>query len=112
MKNRIQLTTDGHKVYLNAVDNAFGSEVDFSQLIKLYGNEVEREVRYNPAQCTGTRKARITGKPDPKYVSTSYVERQNLTIAYDNETLYKTYKCLLKEDRELSSCSSIAFYEL
>lgn len=80
MKNRIQLTTDGHRVYLDAVDNAFGSEVDFSQLIKLYGNEIEREVRYSPAQCTGTRKVRITGKPDTNHVSTSYVERQNLTM--------------------------------
>lgn len=80
MKNRIQLTTDGHRMYLDAVDNAFGSEVDFSQLIKLYGNEVEKEVRYSPAQCTGAKKARITGKPDLDHVSTSYVERQNLTM--------------------------------
>jgi len=80
MKNRIQLTTDGHRVYLDAVDTAFGSEIDFSQLVKLYGNEFEREVRYSPAQCTGTRKNRIIGNPDSKFVSTSYVERQNLTM--------------------------------
>lgn len=83
LDNRIQLTTDGHKAYLEAVEDAFGKDVDFAQLIKLYGNAgqtKEDQRRYSPAECTGTEKRRITGNPNIKDVSTSYVERQNLTM--------------------------------
>ena len=80
LKNRVQLTTDGHKMYLEAVEDAFGSEIDFSQLVKIYGKTEESETRYSPAQCIGTEKHRINGNPDDKDVSTSYVERQNLTM--------------------------------
>lgn len=80
LKNKVQLSTDGHKMYLEAVDDVFGGEIDFSQIIKLYGNNPESEVRYSPAECTGIEKKRIAGNPDPKHVSTSYVERQNLTM--------------------------------
>ena len=79
LSNRVQLTTDGHKMYLEAVEDAFGSEIDFSQLIKLYGNTEEEQKRYSPAQCVGTEKRRIMGIPEDKGISTSYVERQNLT---------------------------------
>ena len=80
LKNKVQLTSDGHKMYLEAVEDAFGSEIDFSQLIKIYGKSEESETRYSPAQCIGTEKHRINGNPDNKDVSTSYVERQNLTM--------------------------------
>jgi IS1 family transposase len=80
MKHKVQLTSDGHAMYLDAVENAFGMDIDFSQLIKHYGTVQESEVRYSPAQCIGIEAKRITGKPDPKHVSTSYVERQNLTM--------------------------------
>lgn len=82
LANRVQLTTDGHKAYLQAVEEAFGNDIDYSQLIKLYGGDgvKEREVRYSPAVCNGTIKERVNGKPDPKNISTSYVERQNLTM--------------------------------
>ncbi|MFA4975835.1 MAG: IS1 family transposase [Thermodesulfovibrionales bacterium] len=80
LAHRVQLTTDGHKAYLQAVEDSFGSEIDYAQLIKLYGNEVEAEKRYSPAECTGAIKERIQGNPDMKHVSTSYVERQNLTM--------------------------------
>ncbi len=81
LANRVQLTTDGHKAYLSAVEDAFGAEVDYAQLIKIYGNAPEgAEVRYSPAQCMGARKGAVTGKPDFAHVSTSYVERQNLTM--------------------------------
>ena len=109
MKNRIQLTTDGHRVYLDAVDNAFGSEVDFSQLIKLYGNEVEREVRYSPAQCTGTRKVRIIGKPDPNYVSTSYVERQNLTMRMTMRRFTRLTNAFSKKVENLAHAVALHF---
>ncbi len=81
LANRVQLTTDGHKAYLSAVDDAFGAEVDYAQLIKIYGNAPQgAEVRYSPAQCMGARKGLVTGNPEFKHVSTSYVERQNLTM--------------------------------
>jgi IS1 family transposase len=80
LKNRVQLTTDGHKMYLDAVESAFGFEVDFSQLIKLYGSPPDAEVRYSPAECIGTEVKKIQGDPDNKHISTSYVERQNLTM--------------------------------
>lgn len=80
LSNRVQLTTDGHKAYLEAVEGAFGDDVDFAQLVKLYGPSITAPGRYSPAECTGTKKTRITGNPDIGHVSTSYVERQNLTI--------------------------------
>jgi IS1 family transposase len=80
LAHRVQLTTDGRKAYLQAIEDSFGSEIDYAQIIKLYGNEVESEKRYSPAQCTGAIKERIQGNPDIKHVSTSYVERQNLTM--------------------------------
>ncbi|MFY9825604.1 MAG: IS1 family transposase [Thermoanaerobaculia bacterium] len=79
--NRVQLTTDGHAMYLSAVEDAFGGAIDFAQLIKVYGNAPSGpETRYSPAECIGTQKHAITGCPDAKHVSTSYVERANLTI--------------------------------
>ena len=80
LANRVQLTTDGHKAYLEAVEGAFGSDVDFAQLVKLYGEAPDAEKRYSPATCIGTRKRRVEGDPDPAQVSTSYVERHNLTM--------------------------------
>lgn len=78
LKHRVQLTTDGHRMYLDAVENVFGMDADYSQLIKLYGKEgVEKEVRYSPAKCIGIKKEKVNGNPDPRNVSTSYVERQN-----------------------------------
>ncbi|PWC56062.1 IS1 family transposase [Azospirillum sp. TSO22-1] len=81
LANRVQLTTDGHKAYLEAVEGAFGGDVDFAQLIKLSGDIPEaHKGRYSPAECTGIRKQKVEGNPDLKHVSTSYVERQNLTM--------------------------------
>jgi len=79
LKHRVQITTDGHRPYLEAIEAAFGSDVDYSMLVKLYGHSQE-EIRYSPADVIGARKERINGNPDPMHVSTSYVERQNLTM--------------------------------
>lgn len=87
LTNRVQLTTDGHSAYLSAVDNAFESNIDFAQLQKMYGvseGESQTERKYSPATCTGIRKTVIEGEPDEKHISTSYVERQNLTIRMHN----------------------------
>ena len=83
LANRVQLTTDGHKAYLEAVEGAFRGDVDYAQLIKLYGEPTGQkghERKYSPSECTGTRKRRIEGKPDRRHISTSHVERQNLTM--------------------------------
>ena len=80
LANRVQLTTDGHKAYLQAVEDAFGYQIDYAMLVKLYGSSPEAEKRYSPAQCIGAQKMPINGQPDMKHVSTSYVERQNLTM--------------------------------
>jgi IS1 family transposase len=80
LANRVQLTTDGHKAYLEAVEGAFGADVDYAQLVKLYGPTITAPGRYSPAECTGIKKIRREGNPDIQHVSTSYVERQNLTM--------------------------------
>ncbi|HTB94345.1 MAG TPA: IS1 family transposase [Candidatus Sulfotelmatobacter sp.] len=77
---RIQITTDGHRVYMDAVEDAFGADVDYAQLQKIYGAVEEKETRYSPAQCIGCDMKVVSGDPDPKHVSTSFVERQNLTM--------------------------------
>jgi len=71
--NRVQLTTDGHAMYLDAVPKAFGKEIDYSQLIKIYGSNPESEIRYSPPKCTGIRAKEVIGYPEGKNVSTSYV---------------------------------------
>ncbi|MGI9491267.1 MAG: IS1 family transposase [Geminicoccaceae bacterium] len=80
LSNRVQLTSDGHGAYLDAVERAFGSDIDFATLIKLYGTPPEGQRRYSPPVCVGARKEKWRGKPDPEHISTSYVERQNLTM--------------------------------
>ena len=79
LKNRIQLTTDGHRAYLDAVEGAFGSEIDYAMLSKIYESSQE-ETRYSPAKCVGIEERVIMGDPDPDHISTSYVERQNLSM--------------------------------
>jgi len=80
LTNRVQLTSDGHRPYLQAVDAVFGEDVDYAMLIKHYGSPPQAETRYSPAICTGAEKKPISGNPDSKHISTSYVERQNLTM--------------------------------
>ena len=83
LANRVQLTSDGHRAYLAAVEGAFGADVDYARLVKLYGksgNDQQPDTRYSPSACIGARKEAVIGNPDPAAVSTSYVERQNLTM--------------------------------
>ncbi len=81
LATRVQLTTDGHRAYLEAVEGAFGADVDYAQLVKIYGASPESaKGRYSPAECTGAKKIKVEGDPDMKHVSTSYVERQNLAM--------------------------------
>jgi hypothetical protein len=80
LANRVQLTTDGLKAYLEAVEGAFGADIDYAQLVKVYGQPPDAEKRYSPPECTGASKRPVQGKPKREDISTSYVERQNLTM--------------------------------
>jgi IS1 family transposase len=80
LAGRAQITTDGHAMYLGAMESAFGGNTDYAMLVKSYGVSSDAEKRYSPAVCTGCKKARIQGEPDMSRVSTSYVERKNLGI--------------------------------
>ncbi|MDE3195731.1 MAG: DDE-type integrase/transposase/recombinase, partial [Acidobacteriota bacterium] len=84
LANRIQLTSDGLKVYIQAVKDAFGNEIDYAQLIKVYGIDPQGEKRYSPAICTSCESKAVTGRPDPEHINTSYIERSNLTIRMMN----------------------------
>ncbi len=85
MASRVQLTSDGLKAYLEAVEGAFGADVDYAQIIKIYGDAPDSmSGKYSPSQCTGTHTKVIEGRPDAKHISTSYIERQNLTIRMSN----------------------------
>jgi hypothetical protein len=90
LTGRIQLTTDGHKAYINAVSDAFGCNIDYAMLVKLFGETPAGVKRYSPPQCIGANLTPIMGEPDMAHVSTSYVERADLTIRMQNR-----HKCLL-----------------
>ena len=80
INSRVQITTDGHRAYVEAIEGVFGMDVDYAMLIKQYGNPVNSDSRYSPGEVIGTETVMVTGDPDPKHISTSYVERQNLTM--------------------------------
>jgi len=80
LSNRVQLTTDGHRKYLDAVDDVFGNNIDYAMVVKLYGSEPDTEKRYSPSKCLGAEVRVIKGDPDRSQISTSFVERQNLTM--------------------------------
>lgn len=80
LANRVQLTSDGHKPYLEAVEQAFGADIDYAMLVKIYGSPEGPIGRYSPGECVGAEKRRVEGRPDPAHISTSYAERANLTM--------------------------------
>src|SRR5207248_6087670 len=95
LANRVQLTSDGHKAYLEAVEGAFGADIDYAMLVKIYGAAPDAfKGRYSPAECLGAMKTRIEGNPDPKHVSTAFAERQNLSVrVHTQQVTRQTHLC-------------------
>jgi IS1 family transposase len=110
LANRVQLTSDGRKAYLEAVEGAFGGDIDYAQLVKLYGPSPESaKGRYSPSECTGIKKNPIEGKPDPKYISTSYSERQNLNIRMGNRRMTRLTNAFSKKAANHAHMMAIYF---
>ncbi len=109
LASRVQLTTDGHRVYLEAVESAFGSEIDYAMLVKVYGADPEGDTRYTPPQCIGTYTTVISGRPNPNYVSTSFVERQNLTMRMSMRRFTRLTNAFSKKVDNLRHAVSLHF---
>jgi len=109
VSSRVQITTDGHKPYLEAVEGAFGMNVDFAQLVKIYGEAPEGQRRYSPAICTGCKRTAITGSPDPEHVSTSFVERQNLTMRMSMRRFMRLTNAFSRKVENLEAAVALHF---
>jgi IS1 family transposase len=109
LTSRVQLTTDGHRPYLEAVEGAFGADIDYAILIKLYGNDPQAETRYSPAKCIGTDQRIIQGNPDQAYISTSYVERQNLTMRMSMRRFTRLTNAFSKKIENLEAAVSLHY---
>ena len=109
LHGRVQLTTDGHTMYLDAVESAFGSDVDYAMLQKIYGTSPELERRYSPVECLGTTTEVIQGNPDKKHISTSYVERQNLTMRMSMRRFTRLTNAFSKKVENLAAAVSLHF---
>lgn len=109
LAHRVQLTTDGHTVYLGAVEEAFGGDIDYAQLVKLYGDETPTDNRYSPGKCLGAEKRPQVGEPDRAYISTSYAERQNLNIRMQNRRYTRLTNAFSKKAEMLAYSVAITF---
>jgi IS1 family transposase len=111
LKHRVQLTTDGHRAYLEAVESAFGADIDDAMLINLYGAAPDSETRYNPAACIGTQTQRIQGNPDPGHISTSFAERHNLSMRMAMRRFTRLTNAFSKKVQNLQHATSLYFMD-
>jgi IS1 family transposase len=109
LNHRVQLTTDGHRAYLEAVESAFGAEIDYAMLIKLYGSPPESETRYSPSECIGVRSEHIQGNPEFDHISTSYAERHNLTMRMAMRRFTRLTNAFSKKVENLQHATSLYF---
>jgi IS1 family transposase len=109
LARRVQLTTDGNHLYLNAVEDAFGGDVDYAMLIKIYGVDPEAEIRYSPSKCIGAEVRRVSGDPDPEYIGTSHVERQNLTMRMGMRRFTRLTNAFSRKVDNLAAAVSLHF---
>ena len=109
LANKAQITTDGHKVYLQAVEDTLGADVDYAMLVMLYGPKPDGEKRYSPARCIGAGKRIVTGNPDTSLVSTSYVERQNLTMRMSMRRFTRLTNAFSKKIENLEHAVALHF---
>lgn len=110
LANRVQITTDGFKVYLKAIEMVFGSEVDHAMLVKLYGQTPEGEKRYSPAECIATETQILQGNPIKKNISTSFVERQNLTMRMNMRRFTRLTNAFSKKVQNLEHAVALHFF--
>jgi IS1 family transposase len=111
LAHKVQLTTDGLKVYLEAIEGTFGGNIDYAMLVKLYGDSMEQKVqkRYSPAKYTGSKTENITGNPDKSHISTSYAERQNLTMRMGMRRFTRLTNAFSKKVENLAHAVSLHF---
>lgn len=110
LTGRMQLTTDGHNAYMEAVEGTFHGEVDYAQLVKIYGKDpADDEKRYSPAKCLGATVHRVSGLPDPKHIGTSHVERQNLTMRMGMRRFTRLTNAFSRKVENLAAAVSLHF---
>ncbi len=109
LKNKVQVTTDGLRLYVDAIDESFGADVDYAMLVKMYGEDQNKEKRYSPAYFMAAEKTKITGNPDPKNISTSIAERSNLTIRMSNRRFTRLTNAFSKKIQNLECSVALTF---